>query len=112
MELQEVGGTRPFFLLQVKTTKDSVDSNGKLPVAVAKEKVQALNEYPVPTYLTVILERTGEGFLLSMNGERKSGFSQFPATYPLNKRNRQQLWDEVKDFWDKHSRAGWVSQFK
>ena len=96
------GGSNPrgFFLVQVKTTKRKLPIGAtRLRVAVDLEKLRALAAYPVPTYVVGVHEQTVQLFVISANAPRLRAVSSISSAYPLNARNRQALWKEVRDFW-------------
>jgi hypothetical protein len=96
VQLERVNDRSLFFLAQVKTTRGLRD--GKLQIVVSRDKVVALTAYPVPTYFIGVDEQTEIAYLVSM-GQKRTGFSEMTAAFPMNAENRQRLWKEVHDFW-------------
>ena len=44
-----------------------------------------------------------EGYLVSANGENLTSLSSLSTNFPINKQNREILWDEVNNFWQPYT---------
>lgn len=90
------------FIVQVKATNRGYDKNDSLKIAAPLKKVLLLNQYYVPTYIAgvdIIGERV---FLMSINRSPGKNISRMPTNFSLDindTRNRQALFNEVKEFW-------------
>jgi hypothetical protein len=111
VELVNAGNTTPYFFVQVKATQQGYTGSGRLKVQVTSEKVCELARYPAPTYIVGIDETKAKGYIISANGENDTAVSSLSIRFPINKRNREKLWKEVKDFWDAYPNANLDSKF-
>ena len=98
--LLDAGAVKPFFFVQVKTTRAGYTiKERRLRVKVKQEHVAGLALYPAPTYIVGIDDKTEEGFVISANGVNLTSLSSITTAYPLDEANRQMLWDEVRTYW-------------
>jgi hypothetical protein len=100
VELLDVAGARPFFLVQVKTTRSGYLKRSKrLKVRATSDSVADLSSYAVPTYLVGVDEVEEEAFLVSANGETSARMKHMSSAFPLTPENLFTLWTEVEAFW-------------
>lgn len=102
----------PYFFVQVKTTRQGyTKKENRLKVKVEEESVIGIASYPAPTYIVGIDEIQEVGYLVSANGENLKSLSSLSTKFPINKENRQTLWDEVNNFWSQYKNKNLASQF-
>ncbi|MTJ12085.1 DUF4365 domain-containing protein [Anabaena sp. UHCC 0187] len=90
----------PYFFVQVKTTRRGyTKQDNRLNVKVEKKSVIGIASYPAPTYIVGIDEIQKTGYIVSANGENLKSLSSLSTEFPINKQNREILWNEVNDFW-------------
>lgn len=90
----------PFFFVQVKTTSEGYTlKEHRLKIQVTAIDMRRLAAYPAPTYIVGIDEPQEQGYIVSANGEHKTGFSSLCTDYPLNPDILALLWDEVAAYW-------------
>ena len=89
----------PYFFVQVKTTRQGCTKNNRLNVKVEKKSVIGIASYPAPTYIVGIDEIQRTGYIVSANGENLKSLSSLSTEFPIDKQNREILWNEVNDFW-------------
>ncbi len=90
----------PFFFVQVKSTSEGYTlKECRLKVHVTATDMKRLAAYPVPTYIVGIDEPEERGYIVSANGECKTGFSSVCNDHPLNPNTLALLWDEVSAYW-------------
>jgi hypothetical protein len=112
VELVGVGSTTPYFFVQVRSTRQGYTHREKrLKVQVSAGEMRKLVSYPAPTYIVGIDENQEFGYIISANGERLSGLSSLSTNFPLNKETQEQLWQEVRDFWEALTVRPMVSKF-
>ncbi|MEA5579300.1 DUF4365 domain-containing protein [Anabaena sp. UHCC 0451] len=112
VELVGAGSYIPYFFVQVKTTRQGYTKKDKrLKVQVKKESVIGIASYPAPTYIVGIDEVQEVGYLVSANGENLTSLSSLSTNFPINKQNREILWDEVNSFWSQYNNNNLASQF-
>ena len=70
---------------------------------VKKESVLGITSYPAPTYIVGIDEVQEVGYLVSANGENLTSLSSLSTNFPINKQNREILWNEVNNFWQPYT---------
>ncbi|MBF2025296.1 MAG: DUF4365 domain-containing protein [Oscillatoriales cyanobacterium C42_A2020_001] len=100
IELVGAQTTTPFFFVQVKTTREGyTQKHRRLKVKIKSHQLQGIVSYPAPTYLIGIDEINERGYILSANEPHLKSLSTFSTKFPVNKQNREQLWNEVNDFW-------------
>jgi hypothetical protein len=100
VELVGAGSYIPYFFVQVKTTRQGYSKKDKrLKVKVEKDSIIGIASYLAPTYIAGIDEIKQEGYLVSANGENLTSLSSLSTNFPINKQNREILWNEVNDFW-------------
>lgn len=102
VELVNATESAPYFFVQVKATKKPLTAKRRrLAVQVSVEDVQRMVECPVPTYLVGVDEPAGEAYIVSVHGSLSGAIGSMPAKFPLNPANLKQLWDEVKQYWER-----------
>jgi hypothetical protein len=112
VELVGAGSYVPYFFVQVKTTRQGyTQKENRLKVKVKEESVIGIASYPAPTYIVGIDEIQEVGYLVSANGENLKSLSSLSTNFPINKQNRQILWQEINNFWSQYSPKNLVSQF-
>jgi Domain of unknown function (DUF4365) len=90
----------PFFFVQVKSTSEGYTSReNRLKVQVNEQDMRRLAAYPAPTYIVGIDEPNERGYIVSANGECRTGISSICTNYPLNPEVLALLWDEVAAYW-------------
>lgn len=90
----------PFFFVQVKSTAEGYTlKEHRLKVQVTATDMERLAAYPAPTYIIGIDEPGEQGYIVSANGECKTGLSSLCTDYPLNPDTLALLWDEVATYW-------------
>jgi hypothetical protein len=92
---------RYYFFAQVKTTEHGYAGQGndkRLKVQVSRQDLDRLENFPAPTYIFGIDQRTWDAYLLSAN-EHMPRLADFPTRFPLDQHNMQRLWDEVSAYW-------------
>lgn len=93
---------KPFFFVQVKTTtKGYAKKLKRLKIpTLSQEKIESLIAFPAPTYLVGINYSSGEGYIVSVNGEKADALSSLSTAYSLqDQKVLDDLWDEVMSFW-------------
>ncbi len=100
VELVGAGRSSPYFLAQVKATKQGYTKGSlDLKVALQAKDVQKMVACPIPTYLIGIDEPAAKAFIVSIHGQESGRISSIPTTYPLDCKNLMKLWDEVGMYW-------------
>lgn len=90
----------PFFFVQVKSTSGGyTQREQRLKVQITATGMNRLAAYPAPTYIVGIDEPGEQGYIVSANGECKTGLSSLCTNYPLNSDVLALLWDEVAAYW-------------
>ncbi|MBW4620607.1 MAG: DUF4365 domain-containing protein [Cyanosarcina radialis HA8281-LM2] len=90
----------PFFFVQVKSTSQGYTlKERRLKVQVTTTDMQRLAAYPAPTYIVGIDELEEQGYIVSANGEYKTGLPSLCTDYPLKPNTLALLWDEVVAYW-------------
>jgi hypothetical protein len=97
VQLEGVQGQTPFFLVQVRATKQPIRGS-LLPISIDKTTIAELAGYPAPGYIIGVDERNKEAFIVA-HGRRRQGFRGLSTEFPLNAATRQLLWQEVAAFW-------------
>jgi hypothetical protein len=100
VELIGAGSYIPYFFVQVKTTRQGyTKKDNRLNVKVEKKSVIGIASYLAPTYIVGIDEIQKTGYIVSANGENLKSLSSLSTEFPIDKQNREILWNEVNDFW-------------
>jgi hypothetical protein len=100
VELVGTGGSNPYFLAQVKSTRKSgTKGTADLKVQVKAKDVQPMVRCPIPTYLIGIDEPAAKAYIVSVHGILKGTISSIPTSYPLDAVNLRILRDEVRAHW-------------
>jgi Domain of unknown function (DUF4365) len=100
----------PFFFVQVKSTSEGyTNRENRLKIQVNEVDMRRLAAYPAPTYIVGIDEPNEQGYIISANGESRSGISSICTSYPLNSEVLALLWDEVFAYWSAPSTLGFRS---
>jgi hypothetical protein len=112
VELLGVRGSRPYFFVQVRATRQGYRVGDKrLRIQVTERSVREIASYPAPTYIVGIDEIKERGYIVSANGENLRSLTSLSTRFPINKRNREALWKEVRSFWSENSTAVDNSRF-
>jgi hypothetical protein len=102
----------PYFFVQVKTTRQGyTKKENRLKVKIKEESVIGIASYPAPTYIVGIDEIKEVAYLVSANGENLKSLSSLSTNVPINKQNREILWNEVSDFWSQYKNKNLASKF-
>jgi len=101
-----------FFVVQIKSTDQGLNSNGNLKINLPKIKLHSLNSYYCPTYLAGVNNLTEKVYLKSINRKSHKGISSLPLIFELNKVNLDLLYDEVIEFWSNSNIEKYKSSFK
>jgi Domain of unknown function (DUF4365) len=100
VELIGAGASTPYFLAQVKTTKQGHTKGAMdLKVKIKAKYVQMMVRCPIPTYLIGVDEPAARAYIVSIHGGLSRAISSMPTTYPLDCDNLKRLWDEVRTYW-------------
>lgn len=93
-----------FFFVSVKTTTQGYTADKtKLKIQVSKEELKELVKYPVPVYLFGIDAEAEKGYFTCVNHiDTNANLNGLSVDYPLDKFYANELWREVKNFWDNH----------
>lgn len=103
----------PFFFVQVKATSEGYTlKENRLKVKVTATDMHRLAAHPAPTYIVGIDEPGEQGYILSANGECRTGLSSLCTEYPLNPDALALLWDEVTAYWASPRYASFQSAFR
>jgi hypothetical protein len=100
-----------YFFVQVKTTRKSIGSRGRLSSRITAEDVAFARTTPAPSYLLSVAEMTQEVYVTAINAKMKQGLASVPTTHPFNATNARLLWDEVLAFWQAASPPRMKSHF-
>ena len=112
VELVTAGPSVPYFLTQVKATKQGFTKRkSRLLVQVDEEDVQRMLRCPFPTYLIGVDEPNDSAFVVSIHGSIRGPITSMPSKYPLNAANLRKLWDEVIAYWLKLDASAKESAF-
>ena len=100
VELTGGSSSKPYFLVQVKSTR----SGGRagmtdLKVQVKAKDVRAMLNCPTPTYLIGVDEKAEIAYIVSIHGKIAGGISSIPTAYPLDRDSLRILRDEVRAYW-------------
>jgi hypothetical protein len=97
VQLENVRGATPFFLAQVRTTRDPFPHNAQsLDVSLPPGRHR---HFPGPTYLAGVHEPSRRAFILAITSGAPHGVYQIPVQYELTPANLLVLYNEVRDFW-------------
>lgn len=100
VQLETQSHVVPYFLAQVKTTRDGITSRSKrLNVEVKQDHVRKMVRCPFPTYILGVDEIGKMVYVASIHGNLDGGIRSMPTTYPLDAANLQRLWNEVDAYW-------------
>jgi hypothetical protein len=112
VELVGGDGVAGFFFVQVKTTRQGYTERGRrLKVTVAQNTVARLASVPAPTYVVGIDDVDGTGYIVSANGERLTNVASVPSDFPIDRVNRERLWEEVRAYWSSRLPGSFTSAF-
>jgi len=101
-----------FFFVQVKGTTRGYTPNGRrLRVQVSQEDVDRMVAVPAPTYVVGVDTALQVGFLLSVN-EPRGPVAGLATRFPIDRRGREDLRDEVVEFWSARNMVLTDSRFK
>lgn len=101
VELDGIPNTRPYFLVQTKTTAAKIGPRARtIQVQVSAADVQKLLNYPGPTYVIGVHEPSQRAFIKSIHqGTQAKTLSSIPLSYELTPQRLQILYNEVQAFW-------------
>ena len=100
IELLDAGASPPYFLAQVKSTKQGYTQGTiDLKVALKAADVRKMVRCPIPTYLIGVDEPAARSYIVSIHGNLSGRISTMPSTYPLDAQNLKTLWDQVAAYW-------------
>lgn len=99
VELFQPSEVTPFFLVQVKSTRQGYTAHNRLKVGIGAGEIRRLAAYPAPTYVVGIDESSERGYIVSANGEKTAGFSSMCTEYPLAPDVLLALHHEVAAYW-------------
>jgi len=89
------------FLIQVKATSSTVNTQKRLPIGVAVGRANALYGAPMPSFVVGVHEPSEEAYIVTADARRTSRISTIPTKFPLGSATvRQTLHDEVLAFWN------------
>ena len=112
IELLGIADINPYFFVQVRATRLGYTlKDRRLKIQVSEEKVKGIYSYPAPTYIVGVDDLKEQAFVVSANGENLSSLSSVSTAFPINKKNRIALWNEVRDFWQGKSHSVLKSRF-
>ena len=112
VELVNAGPSVPYFLAQVKATRQGFTKRARrLLVEVDEEDVRRMVQCPFPTYLIGVDEPNDRAYVVSVHGGMRGPIASMPSRYPLTPRNLRRLWEEVTAHWKKLDAAAKVSAF-
>lgn len=95
-----LGQPGAFFLIQVKTTEQGMNTKKRLKVSVTKERYNALASTAVPTYIVGVDNPAETAYISAALQPRKAKLSSLTTRYSLRESLvRQRLFDEVQAFW-------------
>jgi len=89
-----------FFIVQVKSTTQGLDTKGNLKAKATSKKIKELNSYYCPTYIAGVDVNSSSVYLIPINKNKRKDLSKITTEFILNTANRQKLFDDVKDFWE------------
>jgi hypothetical protein len=113
VELERAGSQIPYFFVQVRTTREGYTKRERrLRVRASQEQLATLAAYPAPTYIVGIDELEEVGYIVSANGERRGWMSSLSTHFPIDRRNRRLLWNEVRAFWLRRRSPRLASAFR
>jgi hypothetical protein len=96
--------------VQVRTTSDLPDANGRVSLTIKREELGALAAYPAPRYLLIVTERDGRVYIRPVETEGP-GLSQIRCEHALTVSNCLTLRDDVRRYWSEHPARPWTSMF-
>jgi hypothetical protein len=112
VELVGSEGVTGFFFVQVKTTRQGyTERDRRLKVTVTQHTVARLASIPAPTYVVGIDDVDGTGYIVSANGEHLTNVASVPDHFPINRQNRERLWQEVREYWNSRLPGSFTSVF-
>jgi hypothetical protein len=110
VELIGVRDVTPYFLVQVKATRNAI-SKDRIVVELPPKNKTALARVPGPTYVVGVHEPSKRTFIRAVLDPKPPGIYDIPVAYELTPANLQVLYDEVKDYWIHSDRKPLRSQF-
>jgi hypothetical protein len=112
VELVNAGSSVPYFLAQVKSTRQGFSKDRRrLLVQAGADDVGRMIQCPFPTYLIGVDEPNDRAYLVSVHGRLTGSIASMPSRYPLTPRNLRKLWAEVKAHWQTLDAAAKGSAF-
>lgn len=101
-----------YFLVQVKSTRQGYTKmKGHLKVKVSDTDIRKLTSYSAPTYIVGVDEPSAQCYLASANEGCPNKIPSLPTQFPLDGKNSELLWQEVKNFWESNKIRLSSSQF-
>ena len=67
--------------------------------------------YPAPTYVIGVHEEEERAFVVSIHGTMNQAIASITTSYELNCETLKQLWDEVREFWQRRETNRSMSRF-
>jgi hypothetical protein len=102
---------KPYFFLQVKTTKSGTNPAGRLKVKLSKSDVKKLLGISAPTYLVGVDDTAKWSYILSIHLPGQKSLGSMPTTFQLTIPNLKLLKDEVVSFWKTVNHKPAISNF-
>ena len=100
VELLGAGTSTPYFMAQIKSTKQGFTKGTMaLKVALKAADVHRMVRCPIPTYLIGVDEPASKSYIVSIHGNLSGRVANVPSTYPLDCSNLKVLWEEVAAYW-------------
>ena len=114
MELIDCGDKTPFFFVQVKSTRKEftkTQTPPRLRVEVSQKDVRRMVAYPAPMYVVGVHEDEERAFIVSVHGTMSQAIGSITTEHELTNATLKRLWDEVREFWQRHEMAQPTSLF-
>jgi hypothetical protein len=101
-----------YFFIQVKgTTTGYTVRQNRLKVKVLESDLRKIRALTAPTYIVGVDLLTERCYIASANDDCPSHFPSLPTTYLVDMRNIEDLWLEVRDFWEANQNRLATSRF-
>ena len=114
VELIDAGDKTPFFFVQVKSTRKEftkTQTPPRLRVEVSQKDVRRMVAYPAPTYVVGVHEDEERAFIVSVHGTMSQAIGSITTEHELTNTTLKRLWDEVREFWQRHEMVQPMSSF-
>ncbi len=94
-------GERPFFFVQVKTTRKGYTKDRRLKVRIDRGDAGALSAYKAPVYLAGIDETDERVFIVAAEGRRVGALTSLHTGAEMHNTGAglRALWDDVRRYW-------------